>query len=430
MTRWYRDSVIVKLPYGSDHVAFDLRGLKVRPLQPLAPQGSRDLGRLLSRAVDYPIDGSALRDLAAKCRTAVIVVPDATRRASLSGVLPVILNRCLAAGIRADCITILVACGTHPPAPQNEVATLLGELPLGVGFRQHSSREPADLVEVGELRPGIPLEIDREAAETDLLITVGAVRHHYFAGFGGGPKMVFPGIAGHDEIQANHSLVLRRAEGGLERHPGCEPGVLHGNPVAEEIARAADLRPPDFAVCLVPGRNGGIAWAGAGSWRKVFASAVERVREWYELPSERYQHIVACGGGRPGDSTLIQAHKGLDAACRFAEPGAEVVIAAELEDGPGSPAMEPFLADPRQGSILDRLGEHYVQYGHTLLRILEKTAGYRVFLKSSLDHEIATRLGFEPVDDLDKIADRWRQEGVQDRVAVMSEAHVWPRRAD
>ena len=239
--------------------------------------------------------------------------------------------------------------------------------------------------------------------------------------------MVFPGIAGHDEIQANHSLVLRRAEGGLERHPGCEPGVLHGNPVAEEIASAANLRPPDFAVCLVPGRRGGIAWAGAGSWRKAFTAAVERTREWYELPSERYQHIVACGGGRPGDSTLIQAHKGLDAACRFAEPGAEVVIAAELKDGPGSPAMEPFLADPRQASILDRLDENYVQYGHTLLRILEKTAKYRVFLKSHLDRETTIRLGFIPVDDLAEIADRWRDEGLEDRVAVMAEAHVWPR---
>ncbi len=178
---------------------------------------------MLSRAVDYPVDGEGLRNLAAKCRTAVIVVPDATRRASLPGVLPVILSRWLAAGIRADCITVLVACGTHPPAPRGEVATLLGELPLGVRIRQHSSRDIAALVEVGEIRPGVPLRLDREAVETDLLVTVGAVRHHYFAGFGGGPKMVFPGIAGHDEIQANHSLVLHRPTTGSNATPVASP---------------------------------------------------------------------------------------------------------------------------------------------------------------------------------------------------------------
>lgn len=419
--------MIVKLPFGADTVAFDLRGLKVRPLQASAPKGARDLGRLLSRALDFPISGDPLRELASKSRTAVIVVPDATRKASLPGVLPVVLNRLLAAGLHTERITILVACGTHPPAPESEVVELLGERPHGVEFRQHSSRDRAGLVEVGELRPGVPLHLDREAAETDLLITIGAVRHHYFAGFGGGPKMVFPGIAGHDEIQANHSLVLRRRDGRVHRHPGCEPGVLLGNPVAEEIAAAADLRPPDFAVCLVPGRNGGVAWAGAGPWRAAFSAAVEQVREWFEVPPGSYSHIVASGGGRPGDSTLIQAHKGLDAACRLAEPGAEVVYVAGLEEGPGSPAMAPFLADPRESSILARLDERYVQYGHTTFRILEKTAKYRVFLKSSLDPGIARDLGFIPVDDLDEIAERWRAEGVTDRVAVMAEAHVWPR---
>jgi hypothetical protein len=89
--------------------------------------------------------------------------------------------------------------------------------------------------------------------------------------------------------------------------------------------------------------------------------------------------------------------------------------------------MAPFLTDPRPQAILDRLAPEYVQYGHTTLRIVEKTGKYRVHLKSSLDPELAGRLGFIPIDDLDEIADRWRVEGVPDRVAVMAEAHVWPR---
>ena len=422
--------MIVKLPFGRDNVAVDLRGLKVRPLQSAAPRGVGDLGRLLSRAVDYPIEGEPLLTRARRSRSAVVVVPDATRRTSLPGVLPVIFNRLLAGGIDPESITVLVACGTHPPVGEAEIAELVGDLPLGVTIRQHASRDGAGLLRVGELRPAVDLRIDREAADTDLLITVGSVRHHYFAGFGGGPKMVFPGIAGYDEIQANHSLVLDRRGGVVERHSGCEPGVLDGNPVAEEIARAADLRAPDLAVCLVPGRNGGVAWAGAGPWRAAFTAAVSQVRLWYELPSQRYDHLVACGGGRPGDSSLIQAHKGLDAVCRFAAPGAEVLFVAELEDGAGSTAMDPFLADPRPASILERLAEGYVQYGHTTLRIVEKTAKYRIHLKSSLDPEIARRLGFIPIDDLDEIADRWRGEGVENRVAVMSEGLVWPRVVD
>ncbi len=422
--------MIVKLLYGRDDVAVDLRGLRVRPLQPSAPRGASDLGRLLSRAVDFPVEGPSLSVMAKGCGTAVVVVPDATRRAALTEVLPVIVNRLLAAGIDARSVTVLVACGTHPPAAEDEIRDLVGALPLGVSFRQHDSRDPSNLAVVGEVRPGVPVSIDAEAARADLLITVGAIRHHYFAGFGGGPKMVFPGIAGYDEIQANHSLVLRRGNGGVERHPGCEPGVLEGNPVAEEIGRAADLRPPSFAVCLVPGRNGGVAWAAAGPWRRAFPAAVAQVREWYEVPGGGFDHLVSCGGGRPGDSSLIQAHKGLDAICRFANDGAEVIFVSELADGAGSNAMEPFLKDPRPEAILERLNESYVQYGHTTLRIIEKTSRYRIYLKSAMDPDLAARLGFIPVDNLDEIADRWRAKGFRDRVAVMSEAPVWPRSAE
>jgi len=360
----------------------------------------------------------------------VVVVPDATRRAALPDVLPVIFNRLLAAGIDARSITILVACGTHAQVSEDEILKLVGTLPSGVNIRQHDSREPASLSVIGEIRPGHPVSIDAKAARADLLITVGAIRHHYFAGFGGGPKMVFPGIAGYDEIQANHSLVLRRTDGVYERHPACDPGVLEGNPIAEEIGRAADLRPPSFVVCLVPGRNGGVAWAAAGPWRPSFAAAVAKTREWYEVSARGFDHLVGCGSGRPCDSNLIQAHKGLDAICRFANDGAEVIYVSEMGEGAGSQAMDPFLEDPRPEAILGRLAESYVQYGHTTLRIIEKTSRFRIYLKSRLDRDLATRLGFIPVDDLGEIADRWRAKGFRDRVAVMSEAPVWPRSAE
>ena len=306
--------------------------------------------------MDFPVEGPPLGELAAGRTRAVIVIPDHTRRAELPAVLPVILSRLLVAGVSANDIELLVACGTHPVAEASLVADLVGDVPLGVTIRQHDCRATGDLARVGTLDTGLPVHLDRRAVDADLLITVGAVRHHYFAGFGGGPKMVFPGIAGHEEIQTNHSRVFRTIENGIERHPGCEPGVLEGNPVAEEIGRVTDQHPPDFSLCLVPGRAGGIAWAAAGTWRPAFEAAVAKVREWYEIGDGGFDHLVACGGGFPGDTTLIQAHKGLDAICRFANDGAEILFAAELLGGAGSTAMEPFLADPNLAYILMMLG--------------------------------------------------------------------------
>ena len=133
--------------------------------------------------------------------------------------------------------------------------------------------------------------------------------------------MVLPGVAGYGEIQANHARVFDFSDGAAIRRPECEPGRLEGNPVAEEIGAAADLRPPDLAVCLVPAGNGGIAEAVAGPWREAYAVAVARVRAVFEVSEGLSDLVVASGGGAPSDETLIQAHKGLDAACRFSRPG-------------------------------------------------------------------------------------------------------------
>jgi nickel-dependent lactate racemase len=430
VTECYRAGVIVKLPFGAETVAADLRGMRVRPISPSAPPSRGDLGAVVAEAIDQPISGPGLLELAQGRTTATVIVPDATRKIDLPAVLPVILDRLRDAGIEGSAMTILVACGTHPKAEAEEIQALVGPLPEGASLLQHDSRDDSSLIETGELRPGIPIRLHRSAVEADLLLTVGTVRHHYFAGFGGGPKMVFPGIAGHREIQANHARVLSQAaDGELSRDPRCEPGLLLENPVAQEIARAADSRPPDMALCLVEGRGGGVAWAAAGPWRPAFEAAVERARRWFETASiAPCDLVVASGGGAPSDSTLIQAHKGLDAACRFLSPGGRLLYVASLDRGPGSEAMLPFLDDPRPQKILSRLAREWVQYGHTTLRVVEKTSRYRVALYSNLEPALARRLGFEPVSSLDEIIDSWRGRQPPVTVGVMSTGTVFNSR--
>jgi len=420
--------VIVTLPCGAERLAVDLRGLRVRPLAPSAPGGG-DPARIVGDAVDRPLSGPPLLELARGRGSAVLVVPDATRRIELPRILPVFLTRLREAGIPAERTLVVVACGTHPGLGAAGLRELVGELPAGAELAEHDSRDEASLMAVGELRPGLPLRLHRRVVEAGLLITVGTVRHHYFAGFGGGPKMIFPGVAGHTEIQANHALVMSAAAGdGMRRNPGCEPGLLVGNPVAEEIRRGAALRPPDLAVCLVRGRDGGSAWAAAGPLEQSFEAAVERVRTWFEVPGGRpLELMVAAGGGTPEDATLIQAHKALDAACRFLAPGGELLFVAALEGGAGSPAMEPFLADPRPEAIVERLARGWVQYGHTTLRLVEKTGRYTVRLHSHLAPELALRLGFQPVAGPAEVADRWRAERPGATVGVMVSGAVYPR---
>ena len=421
--------MIVKLPYGASHLPVDLRGLRVRPVAPRAPRSRLGAGDLVAAAIDRPVEGPPLSEIAAGARTATLIVPDTTRKVDLPAIVPVVLERLRSAGVSASRTTILLACGTHPAIGDPSLGEFVGDVPADVSVIEHDSRNDGELAFVGELRPGLPLRLHRAAVEADVLVTLGTVRHHYFAGFGGGPKMVFPGVAGHDEIQANHSLVVAADEDGkLTRHPACEPGVLTGNPVAEEIGRAAEARPPDMAVCLVEDGAGGTAWAGAGPWRAAFSAAVARTREWFEAGSgAAFDLMVASGGGKPSDSTLIQAHKAFDAASRFLRPGGHLLFVAAMDRGAGSDAMRPFLEDPRPEVILDALHERWIQYGHTTLRLIEKTCRFRVSLCSDFDPEIGRRLGFEPIADPEAVADGWRERHPGATVGVMSAGVVFPR---
>jgi hypothetical protein len=92
--------------------------------------------------------------------------------------------------------------------------------------------------------------------------------------------MVF-GVAGYAEIQANHARVIDLASGPPRRHAGCEPGVVAGNPVAEEIAVAAALRPPDLALLLVAGADGRPHGRLLARWA-LCSARDPHVREWYE----------------------------------------------------------------------------------------------------------------------------------------------------
>ena len=420
--------MILRLPYGRTTVVADLRGLHCQELRPATPRHIASPDQLAAIALDQPVAGPALDDLARGKRRVTVLVPDATRKAALPQVLPVVLDRLLGAGVEAKGITFLVACGTHPCVDAAALAALVGQLPASVSVVQHDAHDESDLVRVGALPSGVPVRLNRRAVETDLLVAVSAVQHHYFAGFGGGPKMLFPGVAGYAETQANHAKVIDLSSHPPRRHPGCEPGVLAGNPVAEEIAAAASLRPLDFALLMVPGDDGRPAWAIGGPLEATFPAACAKAREWFEVAGGPFAKVVASAGGFPTDHTLIQAHKALDAACRFAATGAQVLFLAACDGGAGSPEMEPFLADPWPEAIVARLVEKYVQYGQTTLRLVEKTVRFRVLAKTELSLPLAERLGLHPVPDVQAVLDRWREESPHEAVGLIAGAPVYPRR--
>src|SRR5207237_3083676 len=110
----------------------------------------------------------------------------------------------------------------------------------------HNAYAPPQLNQIGAMKRGEPIEINRALKEFSKVILTGGVGFHYFAGFTGGRKSICPGLASARTIEATHMLALDFERGGRRENVGT--GFLGGNAVSEAGEPVATLIMPAFAL--------------------------------------------------------------------------------------------------------------------------------------------------------------------------------------
>lgn len=153
----------------------------------------------------------------------LVIIPDRTRSAPIPVLFPALNQIAAQAGCHLD---YLIALGTHPPLDENEIGLLVGQpiaeilhLYPGMKMMNHRWADPSQLVQLGAIsaaeveeysgglmRHEIPVTINRLVLEYDRLLICGPVFPHEVAGFSGGAKYLFPGIAGEMIIHLTHWL--------------------------------------------------------------------------------------------------------------------------------------------------------------------------------------------------------------------------------
>jgi lactate racemase len=257
--------------------------------------------------------------------------------------------------------------------------------------------------EVGRTSHGTPVAFNKRLWDYELLIVVSGVLHHYFAGFGGGHKMILPGVAARKTIQKSHELVFRSLSEGGGRREGVEPGRRIGNAVFEDFAEGAKLLDrPSFLIDSIRGqREESFAGFWAGDLFDAHAAACDAYLGWKMFPFEEpYDLVLSASGGHPLDTNLVQAHKGLVGAFRLVKPGGTIVHAAACEDGLGGPGIEPWTKMGCE-EIERKLREEYFIYGQTMHAIKEKANASQIVFVSRLPDDAVRDLGMIPVKTLD-----------------------------
>lgn len=275
---------------------------------PEGPPG-RSWGAVIAEALADPVGSPPLVERLAGVRRICVIVPDDTRKDVARRVLPVL--RPLLAG-RA--VSVGVATGKHPPYPP----------PPGVDW-VHDARSPA-LVAVGRTAHGTEVRYPPAVLEADLRVVVGEIRPHYFAGWAGGAKGLFPGVAGEAGIWHNHRL---------KAAPGARLGVVEGNPCRADMEAAAALAGPSFLLNVIRGPDGRPVGAVAGDPVAAHRAGVALARRVFEVPLRRRYGAVVVSDREPVTMNLYQACKLLPPAGRALADGGLVVLAAACAAGIG-----------------------------------------------------------------------------------------------
>ncbi|MDW8023194.1 MAG: nickel-dependent lactate racemase [Nitrososphaerota archaeon] len=164
----------------------------------------------LKRALRNPIGVEPLRELVNPRDKVVIVGDDNTRPTPQNVIVPALLDELNAAGVPDENIEVVIALGTHRKMSEKEIKEKYGgEVFERVAIINHDCKDPENLVDIGVSEIGIPVRVNREVYNADFVIGVGNIVPHPLAGWGGGGKIIFPGVCDEKTVAMTHFVASK-----------------------------------------------------------------------------------------------------------------------------------------------------------------------------------------------------------------------------
>jgi nickel-dependent lactate racemase len=322
----------VQFAFGKGGIAVPLPGgfsymmVENRSAQPLS-----DVPAELDKALDHPIAGRSLLELAAGKKTAAICVCDITRPVPNSTTLPPLLSRLHRAGIPIEGVSILIATGLHRAATEAEIRVIVGaEIASKYRILNHDAKQPTEHLWLGATAKETPVYIDERFMQADLHVTLGFIEQHLMLGFSGGRKLIAPGVAGQETIKVIHSPRFMR-------EPNATEGHTTDNPLHAELLEIARMVRHDFMLDVTLTKEREISGVFAGEPEIAHAAGVQFLQDTSieEVPFAA-DLVITSAAGYPLDLTFYQSVKGITAAQHIAKPEGRILVIGECAEGIGS----------------------------------------------------------------------------------------------
>jgi nickel-dependent lactate racemase len=233
----------------------------------------------IKNALANPIGTPPIRKLARGKKEVVILFDDMSRVTRVAQIVPFLLKELEEAGIPDNRIRFIAALGSHGAMDRFDFVKKLGKKILS-RFPVYNHNPFANCDYIGTTSYGTKVFINAEVMKCDLKIGIGSIVPHIMAGFGGGAKILMPGVASAETIEALHRL------------PATGMGISTSNPLRQNMEEAAALAGLDIKIDCLVNMWGETVALFAGAPKQAFAAGVEKAKAHYLTPRATGKDIV------------------------------------------------------------------------------------------------------------------------------------------
>ncbi len=415
----------IDVPWGTGTVPVEVDPRRVAGVLGADVERAEDPEAILRAAIELP--GGDLREfLAGAPSPLLVVVNDATRPTPSADVLRV-LQADLQVWLEAPDhqLAFVIATGTHRVALPEEIDHIFGpEFARAHSNRVfcHDARDTDQLVHLARTARGTEIWVNRLLAEARSVLVINSVEPHYFAGYTGGRKSLFPGLAGYETVWANHKLSMEA---------GSETLVLAGNPVHEDLEDAMAVGTAGkrvFSIQVVLDKDHRIGFAAAGSLEDTFRQAIAVADRQFVLDIERPYEVVVAVAPHPMDCNFYQTNKAIQSGALAVKEGGILIVVSECPFGLGenqtlfdmlAAAVSPAEALAQADQEEYRLG---VQQATRVAAILDRA---EIWAVTSLRDEDVRAMFMTPFADVQTAVDAALAElGDDAQVLFLKEASI------
>ncbi len=318
--------------------------------EPREVPAAENVAELVKEGLENPIGMAPLAQIipSLENRRAVIIVEDQTRPTPVDLVALPLINELNRLGISDESIEVVIGRGTHRETTREEIRQKLGkEVVSRLKVSIHDPDDKDNLVNVGTTSRGTPCWANRKVVEAGFKVGIGTINPHYFAGYGGGPKIVLPGISGRDTIRHNHVMI---------REPGTTQGNMEGNPLWEDMLEAARLVGLDMKIDCLLNSEKKIYRVLMGDVEAGQKEAVKALIEVYGAAVPKMADVTITSAF-PLETDLIQSGKSILLADDITRPGGTVILLSACPDGAGPLMYETLAERPEPEQVVDWIAE-------------------------------------------------------------------------